>query len=186
MIKVKREGFTIIEIIAAIAIFAISSSIIVFTIDASAKIYKRENVKFSTSSAVNSLIQQLKAKGVGSPTTGGAINSIADIYALNRKGYVIYFNYEDLPKTLEDTSTYIRGIDEYNPSFEDIKNYKDKISSKKYAAYMEIKREVNKNLNKPDSLNIQWFYNYYTVEIKVWDMDAGSNSIASSSTSVSR
>lgn len=203
MINIKHKGVSLIEMLVAMAIFAIASSVIVLTIDSSAKIYKKENVKFPTYSAANSLVQQLKAKGIGEKTAsipGEAvqpINNVEDMYSIDndasiaKKIYIIYFNYGDLKDVLKDTE-YINAADNVNSDFDSVINFnKQKASSKKYAAYITLKKAVDNsrkidNENGEINVNTEWLYNVYTAEVKVWDMSAGDSSMSSASTSVSR
>lgn len=177
MINVKHRGFSLIEVLAAIAIFAVASSSIVLAIDFSAKVYKEENIKFSTYSAANDLVQQLKAKEVSNGTSEDNVKT---------KNYIIYFNYEELKDTLKDFSSFINLPDNVKPNFDDVTNYdKTKASGKTYAAYITITKDVNQKVSA-GNVDVGWFYNVYNTDVTVWDMKAGAASMAKASSSISR
>lgn len=198
MINIKHKGFSLIEVLAAIAIFAVASSSIVLAIDFSAKVYKEENVKFSTYSAANDLVQQLKAKKVSNTPSNVLKNkkklliNLEDVYeidsdeSITKKHYIIYFNYEDLKDTLTDSSSYINAADNVNSDFSDVIKYdQSKASQKKYAAYITITKDVNEKVNA-GNVDVGWFYNVYNADVIVWDMKAGAGSVAKASSSISR
>ncbi|KOF56230.1 hypothetical protein AGR56_04980 [Clostridium sp. DMHC 10] len=197
MINVKHKGFSLIEVLAAIAIFAVASSSIVLAIDFSAKVYREENIKFSTYSAANDLVQQLKAKEVSNETSDDFKNNrklinLEDVYeidgdkSIETKNYIIYFNYEELKDTLKDASSFINVADSVNSNFSDVIKYDEKkASGKRYAAYITITKDVNQKVNK-GNVDVGWFYNVYNTGVTVWDMNAGAGSMAKASTSVSR
>lgn len=196
MINIKHKGFSLIEVLAAIAIFAVASSSIVLAIDFSAKVYRQENIKFSTYSAANDLVQQLKAKGVSNETSedfkNGKLINLEDVYeidgdkSIKTKNYIIYFDYKELKDTLKDKSSFINAADNVKLNFDDVINYdKTKASGKTYAAYITITKDVNQKVNA-GNVDVGWFYNVYNADVTVWDMKAGVASMAKASSSISR
>lgn len=212
MAKRKKRGFTIIEVIIAIAIFAIAATSISIAINTASNMYKRENIRLQTISAADSIIHQLKAKGVGNyldseldknkydPNkydSNGIVKSLEDFYIIynsDEDGYkdnekpddyrYIYFNYEDnddktndLMQILSDKSKLVyMDKDDYGKGFG---NYKTYSGSKKFVAAIHINRSHgNKNDDdnpNGDILNKDWYYNVYTINVKVWNLDSDLN-----------
>lgn len=186
----KKRGFTIVEVIIAIAVFAIVTASVSLVVNTSSNLYKQETVKFETISAANALLEQLRAQGTRNSTkTDDNITSLQDLfvdkYGSNTYLY-IYFDYEestDLSKLPLKYSSYtIEGAEgDYNVC------YGNNISHKNFGAYIHISRTAKAN-GDTTNLEADSYYDNYNIDVEVWKLSDSKpeNTLAKASASISR
>lgn len=198
----KKKGFTIVEVIIAIAVFAIVTTSITLVINTSSNMYKQENVKFQTISAADSIIHQLKSRGAAEKTinSGGTISSLSNFFeytvgnaasAMNDGSTItqvdsyIYFNYGD------DLTNIPLNFNRYQEITVGSGNYNNcnsiKPNNKNFGALVSITRSNFQKYNSANSdLNAQWYYNVYKIDVTVWNLNEGEYSKAVATASISR
>lgn len=190
----KRRGFTIIEMIVAIAFFTIATVGISFVISTSANMYKMENTKFQTISVADSIINQLKSRGILETDASSTTNITGLNYFFGATSDVdeyryIFLNYDELSsQTLIHGSYIVAPIysDDYSSDLANFQSCKtDNINNKRFGAFVHISRN-NGDKTTGANYNIDYYYNTYTIDVKVWDLNKDVNSEAHESTSISR
>ena len=170
------------------AIFAIAAASISVAINTSSNMYKQENIRLQTISAADSIIQQLRSRGVGTKFIDNSkINGLIDFFGddtSTEKYAYIYFDYTDLNTVVIDKTQYkSTGLEK---NFQDCKS--KNTDNKRFGAEISIER-TNGEMPSSDlsqELTVAWYYNVYTINVKVWNLEQGENSAAEASTSVSR
>jgi prepilin-type N-terminal cleavage/methylation domain-containing protein len=196
----KRRGFTIIEMIVAIAFFTIATISITFVVNTSSNMYKTEDTKFHTISVADSILNQLKSRGIVE-TDPSLVNNITGLnYFFGTSDDTdeyeyIFLNYDELSsETLLKISYHVTTAQNDEDSndtqnFELCKTYNtDNKLDKQFGAVVHISRGTNNKTNSSDdnNFNIDYYYNNYTIDVKVWDLNEDVTSEAEESTSISR
>ncbi|WP_026882849.1 type II secretion system protein [Clostridium akagii] len=205
--KIKKlRGFTIIEMIVAIAFFTIATVGITFVISTSTNMYKTENTKFQTISVADSILNQLKSRGIVEKDAITA-DDRAPITGLNYffrnsedidKYKYIFLDYTDLSSlTLlqgsykEDTHYSETDLQNFQScSTSTSRTYIDSNGISKEYEFVAVVHISRNNGTKTDAItrnyNIDYYYNNYTIDVKVWDLNKDVSSEAQESTAISR
>lgn len=183
MKKPKNKGFTLIEIIITIAVFAIVTVSISFTTSTSSKMYKQETVKYETITAANSIVEQLKSKG----TTSSISGLQAFFTGANTEEYrYIYFNYEN-PNELSTIPLITTNYNVTNDVVGDFSTCSlNNAHTKELGAWVKFSRQQSSNIDANGLYNADWYYNVYTIDVKVWNFKQGESSMSETSASISR
>ena len=190
MKKQKRKGFTLIEVIAAMAIFAIATASITFAISSSTNAYRIENIKFETISAADNILEQLKAKGTGDSTsTNNNVTSLKDLFSSTDTTDIykyVYFNYNELTTIILDKTNFIDLASGASGNYSDCNDQKQ--NGKKFGAYIHINRDNGSSTATINTgiVDKSFYYNNYSIHVEVWNLAEGDGSNSKISTSVSR
>lgn len=176
----KNKGFTLIEIIVAIAIFAVSMTAITQILSVTALTSKNEKMRTAVWSHSRSALQILKA---------GGKNGLEDLYKsygitpsiLNNKdkdgNFSIYTYFDDsdeLKANIGDINHYIYSntncklipnTDASVGLFSDLKSKNS--NNKRYGCYIRIKK-IDTSTLAPD-------FEIYQIYVRAWDIKAGSD-----------
>lgn len=159
----KKEGFTLIELIAAIAILAIVTSAIFMAFSTSARVWTRGRVRLGTSSYSQSIIEAFKAQGADkfkNMYSSSSGNSCYIYFDDNITNFRVYNGSVSTPTDLltwvKDNSTKLTGsVNESYTSCKD-SNYS---GGRRYGAYIFIKQSDTAN-------------KVYYARIRVWDLQS--------------
>lgn len=169
----KKKGFTLVELIASMAIFSIALTYLLMGSETGNIIFRNENKKQETITATQQLIELFKSR-----------KDIEMFYNEDGlKQFYIVFDYDDLnniSKDLDDIKykdvkfqNWYRGAED--PSCEECKT---KCNDKNLGALVEIYDDTdNLKSNK---------YNVYKLKVTVWNLKDKSNYESNLSTYISR
>lgn len=159
MINKKKKGFTLVELIAALAILSIAMTGISLTFNTSSTMWKKTRVSLELVTDNQSIAQNLRSQGK---------NKITKIYDLSNSGCYIFFdNYDEIKDiiTANDYSDFKVAI--AAPSFTECNNINEKsVDKKDYGALIEI-HEATPTGN---------YYKFYDVKLTVWYLQEGEKS----------
>ena len=151
MKKSVKKGFTLVEVVAALAILTTSILIIYQVFDFSSKIWVKEKNNIDLTSYSQTIAQTLKSAGK---------DHLKEIYD-NGAGANVYIYFD----SGEDAAKIVSGVD--MTSFMQISDTSDiysKNSNKIYGAQLLITEEHLSTAGYA-------VYSYYQVQIKVWKLD---------------
>lgn len=157
----KKKGFTLVELIAAIAIFAIVMSAVSLTFSTSIKTWNRADLKLEASTYSQSIIETLRSQGAAKIKTmySDSVNGNSGyiFFDDNITNLSVYNNgtstsQTDLSTWVKNSTTKLTGTVAENYS-----SCKINSNNKKYGASIFIKQS--------DSVNL-----VYYVRVKVWDL----------------
>jgi prepilin-type N-terminal cleavage/methylation domain-containing protein len=155
---VKKKGYTLIELIAAIAIFAIVMSAVYTTFSTSIKIWSRADLKLGTSTYSQSIIETLRAQGAGrlkdmySIPDGNSCYIYFDENLTNFRVYGSTTSPENLLTWVKDSTTKLTGS-----VTENYTSCKSLSSGMRYGAFIFIKQSDASN-------------KVYYARVRVWDL----------------
>jgi prepilin-type N-terminal cleavage/methylation domain-containing protein len=155
----KRKGFTLIELIAAIAILSIAMVGISNAIYSGTKISAKNTKKVNTNVFAQYVIQTYKSQGKKYlQTTYGCTTSPF-------KGYFYFDKIEDIDSIISDPLNFTTGIS--TDIFTDMKNG-IVASNKSFGAYVEI--STSQNLGKDHlnpTLNVSCIYDTVRISVQI-------------------
>lgn len=154
----KKKGFTIVELIAAVAIILLSLQAVSLAVSAASKMWGISNSKLDVNTFNISISQNMKNRGR---------NYIRDIYKATGKSagstinFYIYFNDNSeiapyFEGSLKNPDGSLKVIVDSASDFDTCKSYN---SGKKYGALVTIKETM-----ETDN------YSVYEIEVTVWDL----------------
>jgi prepilin-type N-terminal cleavage/methylation domain-containing protein len=156
---VKKKGYTLIELIAAIAIFAIVMSAVYTTFSTSIKIWSRADLKLGTSTYSQSIIETLKSQGVDklkNMYNSSSGNSCYIYFDDNLSNLIVYNGVASSPLNLltwvKDSTTKLTSS--VTENYTSCKNFS---SGRKYGASIFIKQSDASN-------------KVYYARVRVWDL----------------
>lgn len=158
----KKKGFTLVELIGAIAILAISMTGISLTFNTSSTMWKKTRVSLELVSDNQSITQNLRAQGKDN------VKEIYDHfeYINSNSNFYLYFdNYDEIKAIIssKDYSNYTIATS-VTPDFNECTSKNDK--NKKYGALVKIQ----------DATPIGNYYKLYGITLTVWSLQEGENS----------
>jgi prepilin-type N-terminal cleavage/methylation domain-containing protein len=152
MISKKKKGFTLVELIAALAILAISMIGIYLAFDTSSIIWRKTSETLEIVSHSQSIAQNLKAQGKYK------VKQINDHITTGNVGCYLFFNDYDEIKSTITNNNYSKYISTLSPTFNDCKT--NNLDDKTYGAFIKIVDD------KPPLS----YYNFYKITLTVWDL----------------
>ena len=163
MINKKKKGFTLVELIGAMAILAIAMTGISLTFNTSSIMWKKARVSLDLVSANQSISQNIRA--VGKEKVKGIYDNINAVN--NSSGCYLFFNtYDEIKNiiTATDYSGYTVSTSA-TPDFNECTNINIG-KNKKYGALIKI-RDVTETGS---------YYKLYELTITVWSLQESENS----------
>lgn len=166
MNKKSVKGFTLIELIAAIAILSIGLVGISFTFISSSALFKRERINLELVSNNQSIAQNLKA--AGKDKVKEIITSIKAKDASSDACYIYFNNYAEIKSTIDGSIDFtVSKVDSSSKGYAEC--ISNNTNSKKYGAMLEVQDVAVGSINYPS-------YKLYNIKITVWNFQEGQNS----------
>lgn len=157
-----KKGFTLIELVAAIAIFAIGISAISMAFSTSINTWKRNNVKMDTVTYAQTIVETFKSGGKdklksfsNDPTSSSGVSAFAyfddgfnnfSIYlndgtTINAPGSKTFNDWYNVGSAIRFTVSNDDNVNKDNDLFTKCKSHNT--SNKKYGAYIMIKKDTS-------------------------------------------
>lgn len=183
----KKKGFTLIELIVALAIFAISTSAIATMVNTSSNIYSIEDKKISVITSAQKIMQGLKSNGAE------GLKKFYENETLKAKtGTYFYIFFDNRDRLLEskikhggteekakpiilDETKYIKTGKDSTGNYEECS--KNNTQDKKYGALIQITKETEEKY---------YGFDTYKLKVEVWDLRENGSIKSDLSVSLSR